>query len=104
LTYSSANASMTRRQPSSDIAATYFTSGEKTKSRARVEETGISWYVWKTLTHNALASYSPMAYRILGHPGIFVRLSGDVDSTTSSDWMPRGHSNEYVVSGIPVAL
>ena len=36
-THCSANASMTRRQPSSEIAATYLTSGEKTKSIKKIK-------------------------------------------------------------------
>lgn len=56
------------------------------------------------LTDNTLASDSPMADRVLGDFSIFVRLSSDVDGSAGGDWVPRRHSHEYVVGGIPITL
>src|ERR1700678_2484859 len=57
----SASASITRRQPSSDTAATYFTSGEKTKS----DQFNNSAWCSMLCKHNGTRSGCPRGLEIL---------------------------------------
>ena len=97
-TYCSDMASMTLRHPSSDMAATYFTSGENTKSCGeRVRLTCFRITGWH-LTDDLSMGDSPVTHRILGHLFLFslIRL------VSRHDGMPRGHSDDDVVRGIPL--
>ena len=64
-THCSANASMTRRQPSSEIAATYLTSGEKTKSTKK-SNTFLSLICQLRPTDDTPLRHFPVAHWIFG--------------------------------------
>lgn len=88
ITHCSANASITLRQPSSDMAATCLTSGENAKSKWKIRQT----YKLpdKPRTHNGTLTQPPMADGIFGISSI-----SSYTPIRVGFGMPWGYSNVY---------
>jgi hypothetical protein len=98
MAYCSAKASISRKHPSSEIAATYLTSGLKIKSAVALSSLFYRVYN-KALTHNTATRNSPMTDRI-SRSLLFIRFSS-VACTSPGDWMPWRYCHEHIVQWIP---
>jgi hypothetical protein len=98
--YCSANASITRRQPSSEMAATYLTSGENTKSVEKSNSPS-TWPLITIRTDDAPLRHLPMAHGVLCS---FIPVASSAPRLGSSriDGMPWGNSNKDTVQWVPL--
>ena len=95
-------ASITLRHPSSDMAATYLTSGENTKSGSMCQTNYRLRFSQRHghLTNDLSMRDSPMAHGILGY--LFLLLLRLIGMISRHNWMPRRHRDDNTVCRIPL--